>query len=73
MDKTNKNPKTLYHQVCRECSLNGPERQIFWALVQSEINAPKRTALGLKKALRNLKKRSPVYRAYKEFHRRLSG
>ena len=60
----------LLRQIEKEYSLNGPETGILRILVQSEINITGRMSFGTHKALKNFEKRSPVLRAYKEFHRR---
>lgn len=73
MDKMGEALKVLYHKLGKKHSLNGVEKQIFWALVQSEICVPTGTTLGTHIALKNFKKRSSIRRAYEEFHRTKRG
>lgn len=67
-----KDPKTIYHEVGKEFSLNGVENQMLLALVQPEINIPGKTGGELSNVLKNFRKESPVLRAYLEFLFRLS-
>ena len=72
MDKMNKNPKAIYHELGKKSSLSGVEKQILWALIESEINALGGATSGTHKALKNFKEDSPIYISLKEFRRRLS-
>ena len=58
MDKIKEELKALYHKLGRKHLLNGVEKQILWALVQSEINNPGGTTSGEPIALENFKEHS---------------